>query len=46
MAEQRFQSRVARFGDDLTVAIGIKFVDHHAVVANQFTHAERGGVGQ
>ena len=35
VAEQRFEPRVARLGDDLAVAVGVELVDHHAVVADQ-----------
>ena len=44
VAEQRFEARVARLGDDLAVAVGIELVDHHAVVADQVAHRAGGGV--
>ena len=36
VAQQGVQPRIAGFGNDLAVPVGIELVDHHPIVANQF----------
>jgi len=46
MAKQRIEPRIACFGDDLAVTVGIEFVDHHPVIAGEVAEGLRHRVGQ